>query len=52
VIGFTGAVQAQMGNRADALVTLDHLIETAGEKFDPSLFAAMVYALLGEIDKR
>jgi tetratricopeptide (TPR) repeat protein len=51
VIGFIGAVQAQMGERRDALATLDLLIETAGEKFDPSLFAAMVYAALGEIDK-
>jgi TolB-like protein/Tfp pilus assembly protein PilF len=51
VIGFIGAVQAQMGDHPDALVTLDQLIETAGERFDPSLFAAMIYAGLGKIDK-
>ena len=51
VIGFIGAVQAQMGNDSDARATLKHLIEAAGEKFDPSLFAAMVHAALGEADK-
>lgn len=51
VIGFIGAAQAQMGDNSEARTTLDHLMRTAGEKFDPSVFAAMVYAGLGEIDR-
>jgi TolB-like protein/Tfp pilus assembly protein PilF len=51
VIGLMGAVQAQMGDIAEARTTLGRLIEAAGEKFDPSLFAAAIYAPLGEIDK-
>ena len=49
-IGFIGTIQARLGKRSEARATLNHLIETAGEKFDPSLFAAMIYADLGETD--
>jgi TolB-like protein/Tfp pilus assembly protein PilF len=51
VIGFIGTVQARMGDRSDASATLRHLIETAGEKFDPCLTSAMIHAALGEKDK-
>jgi TolB-like protein/Tfp pilus assembly protein PilF len=51
LIGFIGAVQAQMGDHPAARATLGQLIEAASEQFDPSLFAAMVYAALGEIAK-
>jgi tetratricopeptide (TPR) repeat protein len=50
VIGFIGAVRAQIGDRQGARAMLDHLIETAGEKFDPGLYAAMVHAALGDTD--
>ena len=50
VIAFTGGVQAEMGDGHGARVALKDLLATAGPNYDPSLFAAIIHAALGEID--
>jgi hypothetical protein len=46
----TGTVYAEMGDHKSARAMLKRLFDTAGKNFDPSLFASIIHAALGEIE--